>query len=282
VAETPTTEPTAQVVTITPEIAVKMLEQNISNRPIRQPRVNLYAENMKRDKWTLTGEAIKIGLPDGDGVCELIDGQHRLWACVESGCSFRTWVMENVTADAKTFIDSGLPRSMGDVIGLAGMDHANHRASVARLILGWREGVLQNTNRWQAVVTRDRVLDFIRDNYEAQAEAIRTGSTVRRSTTGSTTAIAAFVFEIRRINSAKADEFIHAWITGEGLDAESPIRALRAWTMSRSANNKRTDNTLYLLTMTRAWNAFLVSGALRKMIVRKDDTIPDLHTGVTA
>lgn len=280
-ADTHSTEPTAHVETITPEIAVRMLETNISNRAIRQPRVNSYAESMKRGKWTLTGEAIKIGVPDENGIAELIDGQHRLWACVESGHAFNTWVMLNVTSDAKTFIDSGLPRSMGDVIGLAGMDHANHRASVARLVLGWREGVLQNTNRWQVVVTRDRVLDFIRENYDAQGEAIRTGSIIRRNTTGSTTAIAAFVFEIRRTNPAKAEEFIQAWITGENLDADSPVRALRQWTMMRTANNKRTENPLYLLTMTRAWNAFLVNGAIRKMIVRKDDTIPELHTGVT-
>lgn len=274
--------PTAEVRTITPEIAVKMLEQNVSNRPIRQPRVNQYAESMKRGKWTLTGEGIKIGIPNEQGVCELIDGQHRLWACVESGCAFDTWVMENVTEDAKTFIDSGLPRSMGDVIGLAGMDHQNLRASTARLVLGWREGVLQNSNRWQVAVTRDKVLDYIRENYDAQADAIRTAATVRRNTTGSTTAIAAFIMEIRRANPSKAEEFIEAWITGENLDAESPIRALRQWTMMRTANNKRTENPLHILVMVRAWNAFLVNGQMRKMIVRKDDTIPDLHSGVSS
>ena len=69
--------------TITPEYAKELLDYNKKNRSLSKATVDRYAEDMRKDNWQQNGEAIKI---DWDG--NLIDGQHRLAACVKSGVSF--------------------------------------------------------------------------------------------------------------------------------------------------------------------------------------------------
>lgn len=277
---TVTPEPSAEVVVITPDMAVDLLERNINNnRPPRQNRVNAYAEAMRRDHWALTGESIKIGRPDAEGKVWLYDGQHRLWACVEAGVPFRTFVVKDIDPAASTFIDSGIPRSMGDVVHMTGGDNAGARAAMARVILGWRAGVLHSNRQWQTTVLRDDVLRFCQDNMDTQGEALRMANQIRRQVTGTIAAIGAFVHEIERVNPAKAEEFIKQWKEGEGLTADSPVRALRQWMLSRHLSKKRTETFSYIVVMTKAWNAFIMGVPMRKMQIRKDETLPVLLSG---
>jgi len=71
------------VETITPEIAAAYLKRKGANRNISHLRVQRYAREMQRGDWLLTGEAIKF--------CngQLMDGQQRLLAVIESGVSVR-------------------------------------------------------------------------------------------------------------------------------------------------------------------------------------------------
>jgi hypothetical protein len=90
---------------VTPEIASKWLEGNVRNRPIRQRRVEHYADQMKRGWWRLTHQGIAFA---SDG--QLIDGQHRLWAIVEAGISVPMLVTYNLTKLALDAVDGGQPR----------------------------------------------------------------------------------------------------------------------------------------------------------------------------
>ncbi len=99
---------------ITPEIAEKYLDLNYeSNRPLKQVSVNQLARDMSEGNFILNPSAPIIFTEKG----KLIDGQHRLWACVQSGCSFKSFVVRG--ADEKTYevIDIGNTRSVADVVG---------------------------------------------------------------------------------------------------------------------------------------------------------------------
>lgn len=105
---------TISIEEITPEIAEQYLELNYkSNRPLKQVSVNQLARDMSEGKFILNPSAPIIFTEDGT----LIDGQHRLWACVQCGCPFKTFVVRG--ADEKTYdvIDIGNTRSVADVIG---------------------------------------------------------------------------------------------------------------------------------------------------------------------
>jgi hypothetical protein len=97
---------------ITPATAAKWLEiGNVNNRAVRDRTVERYARDMKAGLWRLTHQGIAFG-PNN----ELLDGQHRLWAIVESDVPIRMMVARGVNLDAQTVIDDNLPRSAGDAI----------------------------------------------------------------------------------------------------------------------------------------------------------------------
>lgn len=80
-----------QLVTITPGMAEEMLKRNIANRKVNQANVNRIAADMATGNYRINGETIKIS---SNG--EILDGQHRLLACIKSGVPFKSYIVYNV------------------------------------------------------------------------------------------------------------------------------------------------------------------------------------------
>lgn len=107
--------PKAEVVTITPEYASRVLEQNKINPRggIHENAVIDYAAAMEAGLWQLTGQPIIF---DNNGV--LLDGFHRMHAAVLSQKSFTTLVVINVGNQVKSDIDAGRPRTIAQRLSL--------------------------------------------------------------------------------------------------------------------------------------------------------------------
>jgi hypothetical protein len=91
----------SEVVTVTPEIATAWLERNGPNRKIYQFRVEQYADAMVHGRWLLNGESIIF-----DRTGQLMNGQHRLWACIFAGVSFQTIVQRGIAPETRGKIDN--------------------------------------------------------------------------------------------------------------------------------------------------------------------------------
>ena len=109
------TSENVKLITITPEMAEKMLEKNIANRKVNQANVNRIAADMTTGNYKVNGETIKIS-----SAGEIIDGQHRLLACVKSGMPFDTYIVYNVEREAVGTIDMGKGRSVADSLNVMG------------------------------------------------------------------------------------------------------------------------------------------------------------------
>lgn len=105
---------------ITPALADLMLKKNIRNRRISERHVEVLAQTLSANDMRLNGESV-IFSSDGN----LLDGQHRLRACIKSGVSFDTVVVFGVSPKAFDTIDSGKIRSTGDVLGLSSVANSN-------------------------------------------------------------------------------------------------------------------------------------------------------------
>ena len=118
----------AELKTITPEEAARILENNTHNRQCRQTVVKRYARQMAAGEWRLTGETIKIA---ADG--SLLDGQHRLLACIEAATPFDAYIVTGLDPGVFDVIDSGVPRRTADAL------HVKGEKSTALLaaVLGW-------------------------------------------------------------------------------------------------------------------------------------------------
>ena len=98
--------------TITPVDAEKILEKNKRNRTVSKALVKKYTKMMLEGEWYKTHQSIAI---DKDGI--LVDGQHRLMACVESGIPFQTIVVKN--AEQNPYLDMGKNRNWSDNLNIA-------------------------------------------------------------------------------------------------------------------------------------------------------------------
>lgn len=121
---------TIKEVTITPEIASKLLENNDINRSLSQDRVSRYARDMKAGNWKLTSQGISLNKSG-----KLIDGQHRLYAVIKSGATIKSLVFYDCEDETILNYDSGMARTFGDYLHISGVDHSKITAGVVAQIM---------------------------------------------------------------------------------------------------------------------------------------------------
>jgi hypothetical protein len=117
-----------EIIEVTPKMAELMLDTNSLNRKPSQKVVDGYSIEMSRGDWTLNGESIKIS---NQGA--LLDGQHRLMACIKSGVTFKTMIINGLSPDAFDTIDIGKKRLAADTLFLSGESNSKDLAAVIRL-----------------------------------------------------------------------------------------------------------------------------------------------------
>ncbi len=150
---------------ITPSKAEKWLDLNKGNRKLRTGVVEKYAKDMVDGKWT-TCTAPIVFYEDGD----IADGQHRLWAIVESNCAQRFLVVRGLDRASGLNIDMGLNRTLVDNAHISGVDKALSVGLVS-LCRGIAEG-----NRSSRYLTNTAKLQFVADHREAAAFVIKHGA----------------------------------------------------------------------------------------------------------
>lgn len=252
---------TSEVVTVTPELAVKWLECNTHNRPISQNKVNTYAADMKNGKWELNGEPIIF---DNEGTLQ--DGQHRLWASVESHSSFKTVVTRGTDPATFKTIDTGKARLATDVLAISGYKNVTTLSSAARLVMHYRAGTL----RAKDAINNGAVLGFV-DKNPGLTEWVHK---VRQHKTSASFGgmIAAVTFLASHRYATKADEFIHQFATGENLPIGAPVLALR----NRLLADKRLKKLERFMLIILTWNAFISGRSLSKTQMPHGNDVPKI------
>lgn len=115
---------------ITPEMAREMLTHNVRNRRLYRHVVEKYANKMRSGQWRFVADPIRF---DRDG--RLIDGQHRLSACVLSETAFSAMIVRGLDPLSFDVIDTGKKRSAGDALSLRGQPSAFYMSAAARWLL---------------------------------------------------------------------------------------------------------------------------------------------------
>lgn len=120
------------LVMMTPIVAREILQTNTKGqRTISAATVERYASDMTTDDWIFNGAPILISSNN-----ELIDGQHRLTAIVESNTPQMLLVVAGVDASAMATIDAGRKRSYADILKMR--KFANHAIVAALTARVWQ------------------------------------------------------------------------------------------------------------------------------------------------
>lgn len=139
---------------ITPEMAALLLVRNKTNRAICRSHMVRLSRAISADVWQLNGESIKF---HKDGT--LIDGQHRLMACVKAEKPFNTSVciVDGNKGDIFNSIDTGRMRGGGDALSVRGVKYPMTLAAAIKTILWYYDEVSTLGTRFY---TNKQIIDF--------------------------------------------------------------------------------------------------------------------------
>jgi hypothetical protein len=152
---------------ISPTVALMILaDRNGQNRDIERRRVAKYVSDMITGKWEVHGGGLQFNRQG-----QLIDGQHRLEAVIESNVTVDFMVTFGVEDKAIIAIDEGRPRSNLDVARILGLEGVNKQImSIASYLLEYR-GVKDKRSRsdfLQYVQTHAEALEFVSSRLSAR------------------------------------------------------------------------------------------------------------------
>lgn len=255
--------PSVRIVEITPEIATALMKENISNRPLNRARVRIYVDAMKRGQWKLSGESIKRATDPETGRKRLIDGQHRLQACIESGIAFPTVLVDELGEDVFSVIDRGKTRTVNDVMHISGLGSFKHVAPAIRLLLTLEANNNILNSELLQCVTPDDVLQYVEANRESVEWALFHGRAMDKSVGGIRSSWILFALLADQVRGHDdVEDFLEKVRTGVGLEDGDVCLALRNW-LTRASNYKRSATIENTATFIKAFNAFIEGRAVQ-------------------
>lgn len=144
---------------ISPSIALYILENNNSkNRKISISKIRQTSSDILSGKFLVNGESVIF---DRNGL--LLDGQHRLFSCVETGVKIVSLCAFGIDPEAMQTIDLGKVRTSGDVAQISGIPSGNAVAAIARMMIAYDSTNGETLGRPQDISSNE-ILEYLRDN----------------------------------------------------------------------------------------------------------------------
>ena len=129
------TKPKFEVMDITPDMAKKILaHRNKNNRPIRYTHLEKLSDAIEKGEWKVTNQGIAF---DADG--NLIDGQHRLAAILQTRQTVKMMVATNMDAGIFDVVDTGSKRSTGDALDILGSEHGRTVSAALKIYICYQK-----------------------------------------------------------------------------------------------------------------------------------------------
>jgi len=265
-------------VTITPEKAQELLNNNPKNRNMSKPLAKKYASDIAAGLWQYNGDAIRT-----NDKGELIDGQHRLQAIVYAGTSIDAELIEGLSDTVVPTIDAGRRRSAGDALHILTGGSAQNNAGIAassRQVLNYCCGLAPVTAQSTPAIVR------LLTRYPEIGEAYRLALKCKGVLTPGPLGAILFLGQRAPGMNKRAMRFVDAIATGQDMSEGDPRLAVREAFINRRATSvgARLPELMWCFIATaRAWNAWAVGQSLERINVRKNGdgswTVPDIIGG---
>ncbi len=261
---------TATVRTIYPHEAQAMLDNGLKNRKISKAMVSKWAKVMASGRWMLNGEAIIF---DED---TLIDGQHRLSACIASNFPFRALCVYLRNENAFRTLDQGKKRGGADILSIAGYTNSTNVASaLAILVKIDRDGTISNgTGGTSRIYLSNEETEERVEQYPGLERSCAMAQKLYRSLKIKKSAIAALHYLLRRaenknvdfdVYDSKCDSFMQGVFSGANLTENSPAFVYRNGLIKHMNDQTRTSTAYIIHAGVICWNNW-VSGTPMSLI----------------
>lgn len=250
--------------TIGPKKAMEYLKRNVANRPLSRKKWGQYAEAMAAGQWKLNGDCIRF---NGNG--DLIDGQHRLTACFESGITIETYVVRGLDHSAFDTIDQGKLRTISDIFARQGRSHYTTLAACVR----WLH-VYDNGNFVRNKPLRPDEANEIVERNPSIHDAVHAACSVKKEKLIAPGMLAFLILECGR---KAADESLKFWtsvMTGDGCERGTSSRLLRSRLIQDLGSKAKLPAGEKLAIAMKAWNAHRAGTQIRCLKWASDESFP--------
>lgn len=260
-----------EAVQIGPSMARKMLERNHPhNRKMKPAKIKGYVADMKAGKWRYpTAEFIKF---DEEG--NLIDGQNRLQAVIDSESSQVFDVAYDLPADAKLVIDSGASRSYGDALAWRGIGNRNNVGVLVRWVLAWEAGLPLLKGSGASFTFNEMEERRLKEPLEFIASTQR-GLDLSRQGVANAGAAATAHFLLSHVDKEATEALFDSLVSGlpvasvptvldQEWKSDHPVLSLRNRLLrGRKRDSRQEELALFM----RGWNAWREGRTLRQVLV---------------
>jgi hypothetical protein len=264
--------PEYREIEISPALAPKILDLNVSNRPLRRSDVEEWKRKIAIGEFATTHQGMAMDSTPG-----LQDGQHRLTAIAEGETSVRVWML--VGADPAVFskIDAGRNRTPADVLALMGESDAFALGALIRLVYLYNNTSGKGGRFSNVRVTNAMVLEQFTTDADNYRRALVVG---RRMLAGQcpmsrTAASAGYYLMCKGNKRAVVDDFFEGMITGVGLSHGDSRLALRRLVSNTKDGRSRTTAMEQLAWLLKTWEYWITGRTDRVVLTwRKDEALP--------
>lgn len=257
--------PACGFVRITPEIAASILERHDTNRRTRAEIIQRYGNDMLNDLWVHTSGGIGF-----DRLGRLTNGQHRLWACFNSGASFEVLVVYGLPVHSQDAEDDVVKRTASDTFRLNGIANATVLSAAVGWLASYETTDGLHTSRHSRGISHKNALKVLSENPHLADHAGQYQTTPRNLVSSS--AIVWLRYETDRIDPELSRTFWDTVLTGaipEDTDRMASALLLRD-RLLRSYGGKAIDAHDKVRLCVLAWNRVYENGTQPGRLVMPD------------
>lgn len=234
---------------ITPEMASIMLQWNDRNRPASESTVKKYARLMRDGRWHYTGQTIIFSKE------RLIDGQHRLAACIAAETPIESLVVFGAPDEAFAFIDIGKTRTASNIFAIHGVKHYTIMSAAAQWVAGYEDDKVASAARGINTLDHDALYQFYLKHIGLQ-ESAWVAFAFSKAKIVSPTMMVAIHYLCARKNRHEADEFFRKVADGIGFTGKrDPAYKLHKHLVDCAVAQTRPNRVTAAALTIKAWNA---------------------------
>ena len=243
---------------ITPAMAMEILENRDPNRPLRDFRAQLIGNDMAAKKWRANGEPLIF-----DEKGHLLDGQHRLRACILADAPFETYCIFGIPRTCFPSFDQGSSRSGGDLAATMGFQNYMVAAAAARLVIEYDGGTIGKTGN-AARIPNERIKEFLSRNRDQLQAAAKTTTLLQKGIRRLVplSHVCFLFYKNCESHEKQACDFIEKLSSGANLRNGDPVLLFRNRMDALKGSRHQLLQSEKLALLIKTWNAFLCSRSL--------------------
>jgi hypothetical protein len=229
------------------------------------------AQALRNDEWIFNAQPIVF---DVNGV--LLDGQHRLMACVMADIAIKSLVVWGAQPESQTTMDLGTPRSVADILALEGFSNHFARAALGKRIATYRKQGLRAAISHGNAPTPGEVLTEARqlDGPRYLGQVIHTARLLRLNPS----LVGLLMWLTDQIDPVDSEHFWSHLKSGVDLREGDAIFALRTWALDPGrdvSKNSYSSNLIQGAIVLKAWNRFRLGEPVVRLSFRVGGAKPE-------